>query len=577
MHFRVSKALLIIAGAAGFLSVGILLVVWQKLETAQEFSFPAAPESTLPAAFYAAVDEAEKAARKRDLEAAWQLGRIYHANKFFDEAEPIFWQLLERNEKNAQATYLLADGKFSRGKEEAGLQLLRRVIQLAPEYSYARFRLAEILRKKGRMDEAQPIYEDLKEHDRLRPYVFLSLARESMRRGDQKKALGYLELVLEDFPDFSPARQLMINLTGEAPKTENQDRGGPGRYVQPPDPWIDDQHTFLFDVDQLTVIADRMAVSGKFTSALEILKRADRIQPGYWKTKVVTAFVLLQKGDYEKALQKYEEAVREKPEDSRLRADLAQVHRRMGNPKKAFSVVEAGLEFQPDSFELHNEAAKIHEDLNRPDSSLFHLRKAHQLQPANGAVVRRAAELLYASGDLNSALPWLKKSVDLNPGDSASRAALADVYQQQGDLESAHRLAREALRIEPQNEALRALMSGLSIRYGQELVGRGQTADAIRIWKEAVELDREHLFLNLHLGQILVQEGQHSQARAVFSRLTNNLPGDPFAHLARGDFHATLGEQEKALIFWEKARALAGQLEEPPASLMAALEARLNQ
>jgi len=185
--------------------------------------------------------------------------------------------------------------------------------------------------------------------------------------------------------------------------------------------------------------------------------------------------------------------------------------------------------------------------------------------------------LLYASGDLNSALPWLKKSVDLNPRDSASRAALAEFYQQHGDLESAHQFATEALRIEPQNEALLALMSGLSIRYGQKLVRQGQFDEAIVIWQDAVEQAPDNLFLNLHLGQALVQLGQPSQARAVFTRLTNNFSGNPLAHLARGDFHATLGEQEKALIFWEKARALARQLEEPPASLMAALEARLNQ
>jgi len=364
MHFRALKPLLIIAGAAGLISTGILLVVWEKKQTAREFSLPPVPEAALPSAFFEAVEEAEKAAGNGDLIAAWRLGRIYHANNFYEEAEQVFQQLLARDEKNARVTYFLADGKFKMGNEEAGLRLLRRVTQLAPEYSNARFRLAEILRKKGRMDEAQPIYEDLKEHDRLRPYVLLSLARESMRRGDQKKALGYLEWILEDFPVFSPARQLMVNLTGEAPETENDGGGGPGRYVQPPDPWLDDQHVFLYDVDQLSVIADRMAVSGEFSSALEILQRADRIQPGYWKTKVVTAFVLLQKGDYRKALQKYEEAVREKPEDSRLRADLAQVHRRMGNPQKALSVVEAGLDLQPDSFELHKEAAKIHEDLN---------------------------------------------------------------------------------------------------------------------------------------------------------------------------------------------------------------------
>ncbi len=576
MLFRANRILFTLAGAAGFLSAGLLLFVWQEIQADRGFNLPPVPEATLPSAFFETVNEAEKAAGNGDLEAMRRLGRIYHANNFYKEAEQIFQQLLDRNEENAQLTYFLADVNFKMGNEESGLRLLRRVTQLAPKYGYARFRLAEILMKKGRMDEAYPVYEDLKAHEDLRPYVLLSLARASMRHDNQKKAVKYLESILEDFPDFSPARQLMVNLRGEEPDRETRGSRGPGRYVQPPDPWIDNQHVFLYDVDQLSVIADRKAVSGEFASALEILQRADRIQPGYWKTKVVTAFVLLQKGDFEQALKAYEEAVLANPEDFRLRADLAQVHRRLGNPQEALQVVDAGLGVHAGSFELHDEAAKIHEALNRPESALFHLRKAHQLQPANGAIVKQIAELLYSDGDMELAIPWLRKSASMNPRDSASRAVLAEVHYGLGDLGTAYRFAIEAVRIEPQNEALLSLMSGLSIRYGQELVEQEQFDEAVMTWEEAVELAPENLFLNLHLGKAFLQQGQHSQARAVFTRLTENLPANPFAHLARGDFHATLGEQEKALVFWEQARALASQSGEPTASLMAALEMRLN-
>src|SRR5688572_20678947 len=87
-----------------------------------------------------------------------ELGRLYHANGFFAQAEAC-WRFFHAEEpKEARWAYYLADVRRAAGDYSAVKRLLRETVRLAPKYAPAALQLAAVEFKSGELDEAGAWY-----------------------------------------------------------------------------------------------------------------------------------------------------------------------------------------------------------------------------------------------------------------------------------------------------------------------------------------------------------------------------------------------------------------------------------
>ncbi len=164
-----------------------------------------------PKALVDAIHRADSDARDDpfSVEKIGQLGMMYHANDMFDQAKLCYETAVKLSPVDFRWNYYLALVNEEIGREDRAIELLRRAIELVPEYIAAKARLGTLLLRNSRVQEARTTFEDVLNHDPLQPDACLGMARILARERNWRNVISTLEPTLEVNPMFGPAVRLL--------------------------------------------------------------------------------------------------------------------------------------------------------------------------------------------------------------------------------------------------------------------------------------------------------------------------------------------------------------------------------
>src|SRR5262245_31913184 len=210
--------------AAGVVIGGAYPFIQESRHRARLPSLPAFSHE--PAALRASIANADRAARasptSSDLVGA--LGIAYHANMFYEQADPAY-ELAAELSGDWRWSYFRALVHEARG-DPAVATALQDVVARAPQFSPAWWRLGEAEFKAGHRDAAVKAFERAqtlpepplepwpgapprKSAAPIAAYAALGLARAALASGDAERARQVLEDVTTASPAFGPGMRLL--------------------------------------------------------------------------------------------------------------------------------------------------------------------------------------------------------------------------------------------------------------------------------------------------------------------------------------------------------------------------------
>ncbi len=401
------------------------------------------------------------AALERDREAGGdsadrygELGNAYHIAELLDAAAEAYAEAGRRLPGDVRWPYYSGMVDDARGDLEAAAAGFRRALELAPEDSAARLRLADVERRLGRLEPAHELFAAALEHDpaaRLGAGRTASaaahhgLARLATIEGDPATAVRHLERALELAPGAGglhyPLAQAYRKLGDEERAQAHLDRRGEGE-PDFPDP-----------------LAERLS-RAKTLTAFELVEArageaAGRAGDASLSDHDFLGFAIEQVGDVEAAPEQLARMLDRGPAAEPAAGDAAwraRMHYAIGGLlARHGSDIEAARHFE--------QALELRPDLDdarlRRGNSLARLRRFEEAEaqysmllastPDDAGVLLRRATVRLNLGRLEAAEADLQRLVALDPASGKAHLRLAAVLRRTGRPQEATRHLEQAL------------------------------------------------------------------------------------------------------------------------------------
>jgi tetratricopeptide (TPR) repeat protein len=438
-----------------------------------------------PPAVRAHLTDADRAARASptSVEIVGALGRAYHADMFYDEAERSYERAEELSESAWTWTYYRALVLEARGDSRGLEAALRRVVAAAPEFSPAWWRLGEVEFKSGRYESAEDAWRHvLVLPEPVRPaapadrparlasapisaYAALGLARLAMVKGDANGAREMLERVTGEAPKFGPAFRLLGSAYAALGRTEDAERAtrianhSPGY-----DPYVDPT------LDAL------VQESRSSTFLLQQAAAADLSINGAWREHVVRRAIAVD------------------PENTDAQYELTSILRAFRRWTEALALLEEHQRLAPGNFRVLADIGRCFAGLQRYAEAESALRRA--LDGLDDADTRYDLGLVLSRrGRLADAIAEYRRALDRHPNHSGALNNLGVALAQEGQPEEATRQFERLVAIDPEN-------ADAHTNLGALLLSRGDRDRAGREFRTALQLSPNHALAREGLRQL---------------------------------------------------------------------------
>ena len=176
--------------------------------------------------------------------------------------------------------------------------------------------------------------------------------------------------------------------------------------------------------------------------------------------------------------------------------------------------------------------------------------------PADTTDVRtwEEAQMLFARGDYQTAIALLDSAAALPP----------DGYYLLG------RAYQELLRHDRAADAFRRADTAdvrVLAAWGHSLDRLGRTPDALACYEQAYRRDSTDARAAMPLARLYAEADRWSEVKAIFTRLLDSDPENPFLHAQLGKAYRALDSTDAAIVHYERAHRLDPQSIEVPLSL----------
>ncbi len=352
--------------------------------------------------FQARVAEARRrlAEAPNDPAAPGALARLYLANGFSAEAEPLLRLASERNPAEALWPHLLATLLAGYGQLGEAVPWWQEAARRAPDYAPIGLKLADAFLKTNRPGEARAWLETVLQREPSHAHARVLLARCEMEEGRWSAARRELQRAIGDDAASFGAYSLLATVSEYLGDTRGAEvaRGraaAMGRFRDVADPWQDRLAEDCYDVYRLQVLAATAAAAGEGARARALLERAKTLAPDDARTFRQLARLYARDGDTERALLAYAETLRREPADAASHLELAQLHRARGEPRRLEAALREGLAHAPEAAGLHFELGRLHEAEGRLDDALRAYAEARRCDPDTLAAYHEQARVLF--------------------------------------------------------------------------------------------------------------------------------------------------------------------------------------
>ncbi|HEY4248498.1 MAG TPA: tetratricopeptide repeat protein [Lacunisphaera sp.] len=483
-----------------------------------------------------------------------ELGRLYHANGFNEEATAC-WQLLcSEQPRVAQWYYYLADQERMASDYPAMAALLEKTTTLAPDYAPAWLLLAGLQFKTGHLEIAARDYEKRLTLVPGDPYARLWLARIALQNGRSDEARRLIEQLVKDAPEFSSAHNLYADMLASAGDTVGADRQRwlgreTGRFREAKDPWLNELWNWCYDFDQLCALGTLELQTGHADRAKSYYERAIQVRPGDTHGYELLGGLYLKQNDPAKARTTLEQSLprlRNSKPSITYYLSLSQACRELKQTEEAVRVVRGGLRQVGDNLELYSTLGRALSDLGRPDEAIAAFHQALALNPNDAETNFNLGLSLLGLDRTDEAIIALKRSLTLQPTFQKSLSVLGRVELEGGHWESAGIYLRPLLESHPEMPEARQMMSSWHLHAGAAAEAKHDSAAAERHYHDGIALNPNNAELQVSLGVLCLVQGRFADALIPLEAYHRLQPGNAQGCLFLGQAYAANGHTDDA-------------------------------
>jgi tetratricopeptide (TPR) repeat protein len=483
-----------------------------------------------------------------------ELGRLCHANGFSAEAEACWQLLLAEQPRDPRWAYLLADLRRLASDHEGLAAMLARTNQLAPDYSPAWLRLADLKLKSGDNAEAERAYRKRLGLLPGDPYARLGLARVALQQGQHAEARVLVERLVGDAPKFSPGHNLYAELLaadGDAARAAKVRMAGrdAGRFREADDPWLDELADRCFDYERLCIrgTTDNQTQHGDRGRAA--FERAIAIRPDTPFAYELLSNLHLDAGDADRAREVCARGIAriaDAKSAAPLYVNLSRAYRTLKRPTDAVRAARDGLAQAGESYELYDALGAALVEAKEHEAAVAALRAAVARNPTAANANYHLAVALIEVGRLDEAIEALHRSLAVAPTFPSTLALLAKIEMDSGREEGALKYLQPLYESNSEQPQARETMTRYYLQIGAKAEQARNLAAAERHYRAGLAIDGNHAELHARLGVLCMAQQRFADAVAAFEAYRRLQPKDPRGALYLGQAYAGAGRLVEA-------------------------------
>ncbi|MCG6881537.1 MAG: tetratricopeptide repeat protein, partial [Deltaproteobacteria bacterium] len=455
---------------------------------------------------------------------AGQLGNLYQANHFYDQAVPCYRVAMDFDPDNPKWPYSVAFIHQEKGETAAVQDLLQQTISLSPGYAPAILKLADNYFKSGEARKAKDQYGrrlDLQPDD---PYALLGLARIAIDASQWKEGESYLNHAVKKNPTFGAAHRLLATVHDHfGRKDEMQqslDRAAQCTRFRPaPDPWIDSLNDLCFDVEQLLVLGSKAVTELDIENASRFFNRAGELDARDPRVQLSLGRLCFMTSQLKESRAFFQKAIELDPKSDEAYFQLGVISRREGNLADAKEMFEKALTFHPENANVYNNLGVTLLEMGDFKGAEKALQKALEIYPEHINARYNLGLALWSLGKTEKAIGEYRSIMKVKPNWAIVANSLAWVLATDQNPKNrngveAIKWAKVACRGEGRNNP--EFLDTLAAAYA----AAGRFGDAVETAKAALDL--------------AVKQSDMALVRELKERLSLYRRGTPFTSLHFG-------------------------------------------
>ena len=364
-------------------------------------------------------------ASPQDAAASARLGRILHAYKLLPPAISSYRRARLLDPADAELAYYLGIARLQSGDDAAALADLRETLRLMPDYQPARLRLAELLLKRGDLDEAIGLFDTVLAASPGTTWALQGLGQAHAGKGDTDPAIRYYEKAVAQYERFGPvhyALGLLYRDRGDSERARQhleRYRRHPKQTPPHDDPLL--QALLVLDISPSTQIrrAQQRLRNGQTAEARKLLEQAIEGDPRSVQAHSELVRLYHQTGDFDRARQHYETAAALYPGAILAGLEYGNFLAERGKFDEAAVVFARVVEYHPAHADAHALLGQADEELGRTDKAAQHYQAALASDPTNRHANFLQGRYLLNSGQTDEARIYLDRAVASSDGDTA--------------------------------------------------------------------------------------------------------------------------------------------------------------
>jgi putative PEP-CTERM system TPR-repeat lipoprotein len=493
------------------------------------------------------------------------LARIYLRNGNTDGAETIINEIIEDDDSNKNALYLLASVKRKQGKGDEELEVYEKINELDPKDITAKFQTGFHYLMKHDIQKAKEIAKEIRKAHRRRPeghylmglvfyfdrkiddaiislqkavkiapipggYYYLGLCH--LSKGNFEQAVSEFQRVVDAKPGMIQPRLLLAVTHLKAGRIESAEKEAK-EVIE-----MDDRNAFAHNLMGSIYLAQ-----GKSELAMEEIDRAIEINPDFIDAILKKGAISHYRGDTKKAEQDLIEAVEVAPDLLNTRAILSKYYIKNGKYDDALKTLTEGLKNNSNDALLYNIMGAAYLGKKEVDKALQQYEKAKDLNPKL-LLPYYSMGLIYTSqGEKDKAIMEYEKVLEMKSDDFKALILLARIME-------SDRKEKEAL-----DYYLRAKKHKKSAAYvaiAEFYLRRNEDDRALKELEEALSMNPKNIRVINLMGSIYMKKGDYQSAvmqyrniAAVHPELGSGLLVQ--AYSAMGNYDSAI-EELKGLI-----------------------------
>lgn len=261
-----------------------------------------------------------------------------------------------------------------------------------------------------------------------------------------------------------------------------------------------------------------------FTSALECIEQAIKVQPPQPKYYMLKGNVLQDQGMLDEAEASFREALRIDPNYAQAYNNLGIVLRDQKKPDDAIEAFRQAIGRDPKYFRAYNNLGSELQSAGRLEDAAECYRRAINLKPDYVLAMHNLAAVSYLLGRYQDSELWLRNVLNLKPDHISSSLAYGRMLLEQYKLGDAETCLLKAVQFAPHDVAAKSLLA-------EAMALQGKTEQARAVYQQGIEIDptslKSAIGAALTLPQVYRDAAQVDVARGQFETglnfLLNNL------------------------------------------------------